>query len=557
MLTAHHLNKSFEIHTILEDICFSIHPGEKVGLVGPNGCGKTTLMRILAGEDQPDSGSVQFSPSDLVPAYLPQAFPLQEMQTIGEFLESPEVISDELSATAEKLGITPDQPALQDEYDRLLHKLANADRNAGKTMEALSVMELAQYPQDTTIGLLSGGQKTRLSLVKTLLSSSPMILMDEPTNHLDMEMLSWLENWMAHTAQTVLVVSHDRTFLNQTVNRILELDPKTRRLRSYDGNYDTYEEWKEMELEKQWQAFQDQQDEIAKIKDAARHVRSLTRFRKGGKGDTRDAWSPGFFANRTMETMRRAKNLEKRLEKLTGEERVDRPEQTWQMRMEFSGSIPSNREIARFTDVVIGYPGIVLIEPFTTSIRYGDRIALLGQNGSGKTSLLRTMLSEIRPLEGEILLGNKTRIGYMPQEHPSLPGSSTPLEVIQEAGCNAETAARNLLSKYLFKGDEVFVQVKKLSYGEKARLLLAKLVTEGSNFLVLDEPINHLDIPSRIQFEQALRQFEGAVLAVVHDRSFMHDFANQVWRIERGCLTQVPLIPILDLPAENSLLNDG
>jgi ATP-binding cassette subfamily F protein 3 len=280
-------------------------------------------------------------------------------------------------------------------------------------------------------------------------------------------------------------------------------------------------------------AYQDQLEEIDRLRRAASEMRSKAKYRKGGKTDPSktDGFSIGFFANRTKETIQKAKNIEKRVEKLMNEG-IERPARTWQMRVDFQETPNSGRDVLILDDLSIGYGNLALVNHIDLILRFGERVALIGDNGSGKTTFIKTILGEIPALNGNFHLGSQVHVGYMSQEQSELDPESNVLETISKILSQNETENRSFLSKYLFKGDDVFKKVEKLSYGERARLSLACLVARGCNFLILDEPINHLDIPSRTQFEKALSEFEGTILAVVHDRYFIEGFATQIWEVK-------------------------
>jgi ATP-binding cassette subfamily F protein 3 len=392
---------------------------------------------------------------------------------------------------------------------------------------------------------LSGGQKTRLALSGVLLSSPQLLLLDEPTNHLDIEMLEWLEIWLVDSPLTrsaaALVVSHDRIFLDRTVSGILELDPNTHRLRQYAGDYSSYLEQKQAERDHQWQAYTDQQEEIARLSRAAASVRSDAVFKRGGKADSGDKSAKGFFANRSKEHVKRAKQIEKRLERLLTEDKVDKPRQSWQMKLDFDQASASGRQALVLEDLAVGYGELALLRQINLVVRYGDRIALVGPNGSGKTSLLNTIAGQLPPLAGASRLGSAVRLGYMAQEQDTLDPALDALQTIRRLAPLSETDARTYLHQYLFSGDDVFTPVSSLSYGERARLMLACLVASGCNLLLLDEPVNHLDIPSRARFEQALANFSGTVIAAVHDRYFISSFAATLWEIHQLSLVVTPI----------------
>ena len=534
MLSVSNISKSFGLDTVLSKINFTVNSGERLGLVGPNGCGKTTLMRIIMGLEKPDEGGFHFIPSSLQVGYLPQGFTYPPGETIARFIARMEGDLPALTAELEELAPRLTTPEHQQRYDQLLNLIQVAAENAGRTASVLAALGVDNLPPDQLAQSLSGGQKTRLALAGVLISNPQLLLLDEPTNHLDLNMLEWLENWLLSFRGGVLLVSHDRALLDQVATGILELDPLMHSLRAYAGNYADYLEQKLVEREHQWQAFQDQQVEIARLEQSARNVRGLAKFRKGGKADTGDKFAKGFFANRSLGTMRRAKALEARLEYLRTAGRVDRPSRTWQMKVAFGATPPSGKDVLATEELAIGYANGPLLSDLNLRLRLGERVALIGPNGSGKTTLLRTIAGVLPPLSGQVRLGVNVRLGYLRQEQEDLDPTLNALETIQRLAGFPETEARQFLSLYLFTQDDVFTPVGKLSYGERARLSLGALVVSGCNFLLLDEPINHLDIPSRARFEQALTTFEGTALAVVHDRYFIDGFATTLWQVENN-----------------------
>lgn len=537
MLSVHQISKSFGIETILNEISFTVNRGERLGLVGPNGCGKTTLLRILVGEETSDSGSVTINAPDMRLGYLPQGMLPGPEETIGSFIGLADDGSPELTQRVEQLAkeLVEDDLAhagTHSAYDRALAELSIAESIARRAPGVLAGLGLGDYPLETPAGMLSGGQKTRLALAKVLLGEPQLLLLDEPTNHLDIEMLEWLEGWLRNFSGAALVVSHDRTFLDRTATGILEIDGRAHTARTYTGNYTTYLEQKLAETDRQRQAYLDQQEEIARLKAAAAAVRQDAAFKKGGKGDSGDKFAKGFFANRTKGTVKKAKNIEKRIETLLTDERLEKPRPDWQMKLEFGDTQASGRDVLVMEQLAVGYGDLVLLENIDLTMRFGARVALSGANGSGKTTLLRTVAGKIPPLAGRARLGSAVRLGYMTQEQEELDPALNALETLRRLAPVSETEARTFLHKFLFTGDDVFTPAGSLSYGERARLVLGCLVASGCNFLLLDEPINHLDIPSRTRFEKALQGFEGTVLAVVHDRYFIHGFATEIWEVQ-------------------------
>jgi len=537
MLSIHNLNKHFGIQLVLKNINFNISAGERIGLIGANGSGKTTLMRILAGFEHPDSGDVASTRPNLRLGYLAQGMDFSPEQTLHSALgldsDSQTDPALEVESLALALAQNPNDAALQAQYDSALHKLSGESIQPSAVLEPLG---LSHFPADTPIAHLSGGQKTRLMLAKVLLDDPQLLLLDEPTNHLDIDMLEWLEDWLNGFKGAALIVSHDRTFLDNTVTTVLELDSSTHTIKTYDGNYSDYLEQKLLEFDKQLQAYQDQQDEIAQLKRAARQIRSLTVMKKGGKSDSGDKFAKGFFGNRaTKNVAGRAKNLEARIDHLLTDEKVDKPQGSWKLKLDFGAPEHQSKDVLVTDNLSIGYaPETPLLTNINLFIRAGQRVVLTGANGSGKTTFIRTIVGKLHPLTGSFRLGGATKLGYMAQEQELLNPALNSVQTIQSVSAINETETRNFLHYFLFKGDAALRPAGDLSFGERARLQLALLVAQGCTFLILDEPINHLDIPSRERFEEALENFNGTILAVVHDRSFIERFATDIWQAKDG-----------------------
>ena len=400
-----------------------------------------------------------------------------------------------------QLAQHPLDEAVQAEYDRLLASFEIAAWQTDQLPKLLAVFQLEHFPLNTPVAHLSGGQKTRLALTGVLLSHPQLLILDEPTNHLDMEMLTWLETWLQGYPGAVLVVSHDRAFLENVPTAILELHPSTHQIRRYEGVYSDYLQQKAYEREHQLQAYSDQQIEIQQLKMAAAHLRGISRFRKGGKADTGDKFAKGFFANRGKATIGRAKQIEARIDHILTDEKIDKPGNSWKMKMELNGVLESGRDVLVCEDLTVGYPGVPILEHVNLTLRYKSRCALIGPNGCGKTTLIKTIAGLLDPLSGGYRLGSSVQAGYLSQTQDELDPDKSPFELLSGITGLNETDTRAYLHKYLFTSDNVFLPARLLSLGEQTRLSLAAFIAQGKNLLLLDEPLNHLDIASREQFE--------------------------------------------------------
>jgi ATPase subunit of ABC transporter with duplicated ATPase domains len=546
MLHVTNISKTYGIETVLSEVTFIVNKGERVGLVGPNGSGKTTLLRIISGLEEPDAGQVRFDPPELSAGYLAQALIFAEGESVSQALARATADNSRAWQTMQALAAAMAAPPAGQTVAGLTAAYAEAEARfevaGGYELEhrleaVLTGLNLADIPRELPVDRLSGGQKTRLGLAGLLIQQPQLLLLDEPTNHLDIDALDWLETWLNAYAGAVLIVSHDRAFLDATTTRTLVIDPETHTLRDFPGNYSFYVETVARETEQQWQAYKDQQDEIARLRAGAQRVRGQAVMKKGGKGDSGDKFAKGHFSNRSARYVSKAKQVERRLEQLLTEDRIEKPGRHWTLKLDFADDEGGARQVLSLAGVKMAFGDRTLFSDVTATLNHGQRIALIGPNGEGKTTLLRIIAGELEPAEGQATLGKGVKLGYLSQEQEILDPESTPYDTIRAAAVDMhESDIRSFLHFFLFAGDEVFTQIGNLSFGERTRLMLALLVAQGCNFLLLDEPVNHLDIPSRERFEEALSQFPGTVLAVDHDRAFIKRVATGVWELRGGTL---------------------
>jgi ATP-binding cassette subfamily F protein 3 len=526
---------------VLDQVSFNLNRGQRAGLIGPNGSGKSTLLKIITGDLAPDQGSVRLSPASLRLGYLPQALDFPAETTVGDLLRAAQgersSVETRLAEAAERVASAGngELPAALAEYDRAL---AEYETLGGGSLHAeadavLAGLGLADVGQERPVQALSGGQKTRLGLARLLLSQPDLLALDEPTNHLDISALAWLEEFLAGYPGAVLLVSHDRAFLDRTVTTILALNDVTHTLREHPGNYSDYALAMDRSLENQWAAYQEQQERMARL--------TLSIRKLSGKAQNIENETIHFHYRRIAKDLaRRAVVQKRRLERmLESEELVEKPGLTWKMKLDFADMPRSGQDVLSIEGLTAGYSERAVLENVDLHLSYGERAALIGSNGAGKTTLLRCITGDLQPWAGQVRLGRGVRLGYMAQEQETLDPAATPLALLRAAAPLNETEARGFLHYFLFAGDEVFTPVGQLSFGERSRLALALLAGRGCNLLLLDEPINHLDIPSRESFERAMARFEGTVLAVVHDRYFIERFATTLWIVAAGSVQVV------------------
>ncbi len=537
MLTVSNLSKRHGERLVLNRISFTINRSDRIGLVGPNGVGKSTLLSILAGEEEANDGSVSLTGDSRI-GYLRQGFADLPGATLDGLLTRVSAATGALLTAEARLDEAIARMASPEaERERSIRAYDTAlgvfERHGGypkrdRLTTILQALDVGGVPFSVPLRQLSGGEKTRAGLAALLADQPDVLLLDEPTNHLDIDGLKWLEGFLASYPGAVLVVSHDRAFLDQAVTAILELDETTHELRLHHGTYSDYAAAKRAAAQTQERDYRRQQREVARVE---RDIQSLATHAHATERGTQD----DFLRARAKKVARSAKVRERKLERaLASEERIERPERRWEIAPEFGTRIESSRDVARVETVSVELDGACVLRDIDLHVRFGERIALTGPNGSGKTTLIRLLAGEITPSEGQVQLGPDVVVGRYDQEQELVAADRTVLEQVRATASLSETDARSFLHRYLFGGDMVFQLGGELSYGERARLALALLVLRGANFLLLDEPLNHLDLPSRERFEEALTGFGGTTIIVLHDRYAIDRLATRMIELRRG-----------------------
>ena len=513
------LVKEFEVGSkILDGLTFQVDTGERVGLLGPNGCGKTTLLRILTGVVDYDEGEVMIAPGkrlgliSQIPVY-PAGYTVEDV--IDTAFEPLHEMEREMTDLAGRMAAGESDGAILSRYDKLTAAFQagggyETDTNKNKVCNGLSIPQaMREQPFDK----LSGGEKTRVNLARLILEDTDILLLDEPTNHLDLRATEWLEEYLEKFKGTVLTVSHDRYFLDKVVDRIIEI--QNGKAEFYSGNYSFYAVEKERRYEEKLRQYEKEQAKIDQLQKAADQLR---------------IWA--YSGN--DKTFKRAQSMEKRIEKMRV---TDRPRKERKMEVRFGEREFRGDEVMTIKNLKKSFGDRTLFSDVNLEVAGGERIALLGDNGTGKSTLLKIIMGEEEPDGGKIRLGPTVRIGYLPQIiHFDHPERSLVDTMLYDLDCTAQTA-RNRLAAFKFRGEDVFKSVSTLSGGEQSRLRLCMLMDAKINLLILDEPTNHLDIQSREWIEEAVEEYEGNLLFVSHDRYFIDRFATRIWMLEDGHIT--------------------
>ncbi|MDO6361424.1 ABC-F family ATP-binding cassette domain-containing protein [Lactobacillus paragasseri] len=508
---AQDLEQRFGGNTIFSNISFSVPDNARIGLVGPNGAGKTTLLKIMTGQQEPTSGQFTIN-KGLKVGYIAQENGLDEDKTIWD--EMLTVFNDlieknkKITKMQEQIADHPEDEDLLKRYDQLAYDF---EQEGGFTYQAeiKSILNGFNFKENTwnkVIGTLSGGEKTRLAFVKLLLQKPPVLLLDEPTNYLDLDTLDWLEAFLKNYQGAIITVSHDQYFLDHLANQIFELN--FGKLTTFKGNYSQYVKERELMDSQQEAAYEKQQEKIKKEEEFIQ--KNLVR----------------------ASTTKRSQSRRKVLDKM---ERIKPPKHKQKVRINFTSERPSGKEVLIAKDLTIGYPDKVMVSDIDFQVNKNDRVAIIGPNGIGKSTLLKTIMKKLEPKGGSIKYGASLDIGYYDQELQSLDPSKTVLDTIWDRHKTMpEKDVRSILASFLFTAEDIDKTVGQLSGGQKARLTLTVLSLEKDNFLLMDEPTNHLDIEAKEVLEEALDNYDGTLLFVSHDRYFINELANKIISVRDG-----------------------
>lgn len=532
LINATNIGKSYGAQPVLAGVSFTISPGEKVGLVGPNGSGKTTLLKIILRQVEPDRGNVTIA-GDPEFGYVRQDVVDDEGLTVGKaLLGEMEELEARLAQLRKEIAASPDDEGELAKYEVLEEELNTRFGNGYRNRCEKTLGQFGFKPDryKAKVNLLSPGERARLELARVLIREPDVLILDEPTNFLDIPQRVWLENFLEEFRGTVLVVSHDRVFLDQVVNRIFEL--RHARLTIYEGDYDDYEFAREQERAKQEHEHDVQQKEIRKLERVAGERKTWSARREKTKTSAGDS---GFVSHRAAKMAKRAKHAEKRVEQMIEAHEAKKPFVEKRPRpVLVTEALPDKRAVLA-KGLTKSFNGRTVIGGASFEIRTGERVALVGPNGAGKTVLLRMLVDELKPDKGEVQIGAGTQVGYFPQDIVSLNLKKTALEEVMASGADQETA-RTVLGTLLLPRAFAEKKLSELSAGERSKTLLARILAGGANLLVLDEPTNHLDIDALMALEGLLSNAPVGVLFASHDRALLTKLADRVLELKDGTL---------------------
>lgn len=524
ILSCNNINKSFGVESILEDISFSVNEGDKIGIVGVNGTGKTTLFKIITGIYGYDSGDI-YTAKNCRLGYLEQNTNLYSEHTVYEEVLS--VFSDLVQAEENlrrleheisEHSTTENTEELENMMNMYSKKLEEFEENNGygyksEVIGTLRGLGFRDDVMDKKVNVLSGGEKTRVLLGKLLLSKPSLLMLDEPTNHLDSESVEWLESFLRAYSGTVMTISHDRYFLDQSVNRIFEIS--NRKLTTYNGNYTDYQKQSKIQKELEQKRYENQQREIKKQEESIERLKAYGREKH----------------------LKRARSKEKMLDKI---DRLDRPDgEKKRAKFRFQRSHQSGRDVLQVESISKSYNEKNIFKDVSFDIYRGEKVALIGPNGVGKSTLFKMIMGDEKKMAGEIQIGQNVEISYFHQEQKTLNLNNTIIDEIWDSNPKLnQTEVRNLLGAFLFYREDVFKEIKTLSGGERARVAILKLMLSNSNLLLLDEPTNHLDIDSKEVLEEAIENYDGTVFTISHDRYFINKIADKILVLNKDGITE-------------------
>lgn len=533
MLQLRQISKSYGARRVLRDVSVTVNEGDVLCLLGPNGAGKSTLLRIVAGLETADEGRVVLSPGTLRLGYLPQGYADATGKPAGDVIPQLALVR-KLEARVARLAesLARGENETGSEYGSALDELQAATDAVERFHVLLDVWGLPPPVLSRPIESLSGGEQTKLGIAQVVAAQPDVLLLDEPTNHLDIEGLERMEEWLREFKGALLIATHDRTLLSRTTNSVLEIAERGGAARHFRGTYVSYLETIQREIGGKRAAYGRQQRELARIEETIR------RLKERGQRTERKT-THHHYRKRAARVTRAAKVQERRLERtMRSGGRIEKPKQGYKLRPLLRSLPRSGDDVLVLDGVHVAVGGKTLLRDVSFELRYQDRAALLGPNGSGKTTLQRLIMGQLSPQSGSVRMGVGVVARMLSQEQDELDGQSSPMATLREVAPMEESDLRAFLHSYLFTSADVERRVSQLSYGQRARLNLARVVLGGVNLLLLDEPTNHLDIPSRESFEAALDGFEGTVLIVSHDRFFLERFASRILVIENGSVDE-------------------
>lgn len=539
MLTVREIHKSYGLNTALGGVTFSLSRGEKIAIVGPNGCGKSTLLRIIAGLEEADKGEVELA-KHLEIGYLPQQVTVSSDESVETYLRRVVGLT-EIEEQMHRLEVKLEDPTAVAEYTALRERYQNLHGYAF-THRAEALLEgfgLEGNSLNRNVESLSGGQKMKVALSGVLLKGVDLLLLDEPTNNLDIPALEWLEYFVRNTPVGCVIVSHDRRFLDATISKVGEIDWFKRTMTVFPGTYSAFLDHKRKLILQQKEEYRRQQEEIARIEEQARRKKAAASRGAHWGGSDNDKMLRGFKRDRAAKSARTGKALERRIEQM---EKLERPNE----REEFVIPLEPIEGVAKHSidavKTVAGYPGGFSIGPFSLSIKYGDRAVVLGVNGSGKTTVLKTLTGALVPLSGSVKIGSSLILGNLTQDQEGVPLDVTPLEFFTRSGAASEQEVFHLLDRFGFEEHEARKKLSDFSVGGRVRLLLALFSARKTNVLVLDEPTNHLDIEGMDALEAVLQGYTGTIVLTSHDRYLLEAVRpTRVYEIADGTIHESSL----------------